>query len=1333
MIRTTPREATSESQQPAASGFGSTPLQGATVSMLAIVHELSNQIAQQARKASDERQEKLTAAEASEKLERERLTQERDQAQDEAREQAQRVDAQLQAKLAEALAAAEKTRRMEMSTATERGERDVAAARGKLEEALWFVQTSADSDRARLDGQAKADASALASRGGEVARVRTAGQLLLQRWGADPEMLAASDAGPGPAIELGVDDGQGGELKRIEGLRDEAAQGFSSAVKDAEKELATMEGWFAPKLTSGLMPWGIMAVAAVVFGAVAFAITREVGLLVFIAAGAALVLGGTGMWLLGRNVRKRGGSLAQGLAAKLAEAQRELTREGLLIDALDKHRRDVARMRAEAEQRTAMTKCQATKDRVDARLKEIRQRVDEAHTETCSAAQSVHARSTQEAQQAFAAQQAMIEQKFAQSIAALQAVSSAHRQEIEQAYGQHKRELEDRMRQMADNFENARELLAPLLPDEGDVPSAQDESMNAAGLGVMQIAIEETSRASLQATGVLAAAGESLASGREVSCVLPLELAGRASLLVMTPPDERAAAVEILNAAMLAWLRALPPGRARFTLIDPVGLGESFAGFMRLSDFATSGGPLVGPRAWTEARHIEQRLTDLTEHMETVIQKFLRDQYPTLEAYNKIAGQVAEPYRFVVLPDVPAGLSELAATRLAAILASGARCGVHVLAAVTKREGLANVQGLKLADFQRASVQLTRRDGAWIWQPPQELNAGASRVVRHVRTPSPERLGEILDQIGRQAVDESRVRVPFEHVAPQPRQMFTRDSSEGLSIPLGRAGATKLQELRLGEGTKQHVLIAGRTGSGKSTLLHVLVTAASAWYDPTQLELYLVDFKKGVEFKTYATHHLPHARVIAVESDREFGLSVLRRLDEELSSRGEAFRKAGVQSLAEYRSARPDVRSPRVLLVVDEFQELFVEDDKIAQQASLLLDRLVRQGRAFGMHVILGSQTLAGAFSIARSTMGQMGVRIALQCSETDSYLILGDDNPAARLLARPGEAIYNDASGLLEGNSLFQVCYIDEQVRAEALKVVATQANQAGIKTPAAIVFEGNAPADATGPELAELVEQNRLKPAAGIVRVPLGLPVTIKGPTTLEFSRQGGSNAMLVGNNDDAALAMLITGISCALAMDPSLRVTMMAPALDQPRFFERLSDAQRVFADRLEVVDPRSAEKLLGDLVQEIATRQTGGQQQGAAARLLVLPGAHRLRGLYRKEDDFSFGGEEVAPTADKMLSKVVIEGPEQGIHTLMWIDGAGAFERLFKRAMLNQFDDKVLMQVSAGDSSALIDSTSASTLGPDRAVLVQLQRGYSERFRPFEMPGSGFPPAAFRKKP
>ena len=49
---------------------------------------------------------------------------------------------------------------------------------------------------------------------------------------------------------------------------------------------------------------------------------------------------------------------------------------------------------------------------------------------------------------------------------------------------------------------------------------------------------------------------------------------------------------------------------------------------------------LVTSRVWTESVHIEQRLADLTEHMEKVIQKFLRNQFQTFQEYNEQAGSV---------------------------------------------------------------------------------------------------------------------------------------------------------------------------------------------------------------------------------------------------------------------------------------------------------------------------------------------------------------------------------------------------------------------------------------------------------------------------------------------------------------------------------------------------------------------------------------------------------------------------------------------------------------------------------------------------------------------
>jgi len=66
-------------------------------------------------------------------------------------------------------------------------------------------------------------------------------------------------------------------------------------------------------------------------------------------------------------------------------------------------------------------------------------------------------------------------------------------------------------------------------------------------------------------------------------------------------------------------------------------------------------------------------------------------------------------------------------------------------------------------------------------------------------------------------------------------------------------------------------------------------------FTPDEVEFYLIDFKKGVEFKAYSDNQLPHVKAVAIESDREFGLSILQRLDAELSRRGELYRKAAVQ------------------------------------------------------------------------------------------------------------------------------------------------------------------------------------------------------------------------------------------------------------------------------------------------------------------------------------------------------------------------------------------------------------------------------------------------------
>ncbi|MHC4903930.1 MAG: hypothetical protein ACYTGD_20040, partial [Planctomycetota bacterium] len=80
----------------------------------------------------------------------------------------------------------------------------------------------------------------------------------------------------------------------------------------------------------------------------------------------------------------------------------------------------------------------------------------------------------------------------------------------------------------------------------------------------------------------------------------------------------------------------------------------------------------------------------------------------------------------------------------------------------------------------------------------------------------------------------------------------------------------------------------------------------------------------------------------------------------------------------------------------------------------------------------------------------------------------------------------------------------------------------------------------------------------------------------------------------------------------------------------------------------------------------------------------------------------------------------EGPVYGMHVLAWCDTATNLERSLERQGLREFDNRVLFQMSAPDSTTLIDSTAASKLGLHRALLFNEERGTLEKFRPYALP-------------
>jgi hypothetical protein len=813
----------------------------------------------------------------------------------------------------------------------------------------------------------------------------------------------------------------------------------------------------------------------------------------------------------------------------------------------------------------------------------------------------------------------------------------------------------------------------------------------------------------------------------ELETTLPalIPLRDGRGILFQADGSAKARAIEAVQSMVLRLLATIPPGKVKFLFIDPVGLGQNVAHFIPLADYEES---LISSRAWSEQQHIEQRLADVSEHIETVIQKYLRSDFDTIEEYNEKAGETAEPYRIVVVMDFPVNFSDTAARRLQSIAQNGPRCGVYTLIVMDKDKDLP--YDFNPEDLERVSAVVNWDGSGFVWHHFCDLELD--------RMPPMKVINSIVNKVGEQAKESMKVEVPFEKLLNidelDEKTWWGRSSAKKIEIPLGPAGARKVQHLTFGTGTAHHALIVGRPGSGKSNLMHIIITAAALAYSPDEVQFYLVDFKKGVEFKSYTDPPLPHARVVAVESEREFGLSVLQGLDDKLQQRGELFRRNGVNSFAECRQlieGQGEVL-PRIILLVDEFQEFFVQDDNISREAGLILDRLVRQGRAFGMHVMLGSQTLAGSYTLPRSTLDQMAVRIALQCSETDSRLILADDNTAARLLTRPGEAIYNASSGLVEGNNLFQVALFGDEARRRYLNEVKRKAEKSQEAAenpkayPAPVIFEGHDPAFLGNcAPLKQLLSAEAWPAGLKAAEAFLGEPIAIKPPTAARFRCQSGSHFLAVTREEAAGIGLLTSSLlSLAAQHSPAESRFYILNFSSADADWTNLPEMLReLLPHEVNVMGRRDLPGLFSQLV-ELTEKRQEKEPVGEERIYLFVQGLHRIRDLRQDDQDFGWKGydEDKTLSLPEQFSLLLREGPEVGIHVLCWCDTYGNLMRVLDRRSLNEFAQRAAGVLSAEDSMNLLDDPAASRLDkPHRMVFFDEERpGHLEKFRPYTIP-------------
>lgn len=570
---------------------------------------------------------------------------------------------------------------------------------------------------------------------------------------------------------------------------------------------------------------------------------------------------------------------------------------------------------------------------------------------------------------------------------------------------------------------------------------------------------------------------------------------------------------------------------------------------------------------------------------------------------------------------------------------------------------------------------------------------------------------EIVDFVNKEFPNVNTLKVPFTKYVDDKSDWWKGKAHKQFSVPIGRHGAD-VQVLQLDNDDDNQALLIGKPGSGKSNLLHVII-ANSLWkYSPDQLEIYLIDFKGGVEFTIYADKKIPHIRTIAIESEREFGLSVLDGVEKELLKREKEFSRVGISKLNEYHEKFPSERMPRILLIVDEFQEFYTEDDDIKQSVDAKFDRIIKKGRAFGINTLFSSQTLSGN-SIQKSTRELIDIRIALMCSDTDANQILDDRNPAARDLTRPGEGIYNPDNGKVSGNYKFQAFFVEKEELHRTIEEVVTFAkSQPPSKTPfKQIIFRGSEKAHIEK-EGHPLVNVKTLSNPKSIT-LWLGEPVAIADDVTATIRKQGGSNLLVAGYDEGTGLRVMASSVISIAAQHQQ----------DTAKFYyfnffnidsELVNAPHELFNNiqhQSENVGSRDVKNALQAIKDDIEKRLLEGTSNNPNIYLAFFS---FQRGRAFRKDGYTMSGE------GDLLSYILKEGPDVGVFTMVQVDTMDNFSKNLDDNLLREFSQRVASQMNPDNSVKIIGNQKASKLSNNRAWYYDDNENTLTKFKPYELP-------------
>ena len=542
-------------------------------------------------------------------------------------------------------------------------------------------------------------------------------------------------------------------------------------------------------------------------------------------------------------------------------------------------------------------------------------------------------------------------------------------------------------------------------------------------------------------------------------------------------------------------------------------------------------------------------------------------------------------------------------------------------------------------------------------------------------------------------------------------EVSTLSSLGDLSVTVGKKDDGVPIDFLLDTVSHVHAFVLGQSGSGKSVFLHSVLIELIKKYCPSDLCLYLLDYRD-----------IKHVKALLVDnSDIQITLEILRDLSNQMRERGKMLREAGVSNIKEYNQKYPNEHLPQILFVADECHELFNMQGRgsrmVKQEIQSIITKIAKEGRSQGVHLLLATQTLAGA-EISNEILNNITDHYLLKCSIADSEKMVRD---SSRFTANQqvGQVFYHHT----EVQYQFQSTYLPKEQLDKTIQDVVSKTSD--LSSNGQFYFSGAQIFNMDASVIESVSSKQGNNPVAILGR---GISLN-QEPLEIALKRDFSENILLFGIDEDHQVTR--TTIAALL----SLIISYKQKGIDaQIKVIDCGNDDDADYLNILDNLEDKGLCQVIARRERALELRKLAESiaNENAIPTILVIIGQERFRELKLNleikdateseeqsssndgmvnvfaglnfSSSLSGNGKQIdVSNFEKAMRYILENGPEQGVHTVLQIDkpskllfqefvSSKVVFSMFKYIVMLRSEEKTAMTLGLSDDIRLEDLSS-----------------------------------------